>query len=201
MNTTEPVDSGRSPLGRAVLSLRNVRGVLRRTRHLRRLAVVTAALSLAPAGCGSGVSEALRQTGAAAQRNFLDLLLTELAAALADAPGDTTESIADTEPVADGEDEVDTPNEPPGEVTDTGGLEDLAGDGSRGEALFAVNGCAACHCEDATGGCALEAPSLLEVDVAAVDENLRGEGPHPIAVELSDQEIVDLQAYLVSLGP
>lgn len=201
MRTTESVDSGRTGLRRAALDPRDSRGVLRRILHLRPLAVAAVAVSLAVAGCGSGAGELLRQTGAAAQRNFLDLLLTGLADALAAAPDQAAESGGDGEPEADEEGQTDTPDESGDEVTGAVGLEALAGDVSTGEAVFIDNGCAACHCDDAAGGCALDASSLLAVDVAAIDENLRGEDPHPVAAELSDQDIVDLQAYLASFGP
>jgi len=75
------------------------------------------------------------------------------------------------------------------------------GDAANGKALFAANGCAACHCADASGGCALSAPALKGVSFQIVDDHLRGTADHPGGkFMLTDQEIADLQAYFVNPG-
>ena len=76
-------------------------------------------------------------------------------------------------------------------------LEDLVGDPAAGEALYAS--CAACHCADASGGCLPTATGVVGVSAETLDEFLRGDAPHPPS-DLTDQEIVDLEAYLASLG-
>ena len=82
-----------------------------------------------------------------------------------------------------------------------GGLENggTTGAPTAGEPIFASLGCAACHCADAIGGCALEAPSLVGVGSATLDELLRGDAAHPGGkFDLDDQGIADLAAFLAS---
>lgn len=75
-----------------------------------------------------------------------------------------------------------------------------AGDAAGGETLFSGNNCSACHCADASGGCALDAPSLQGVSGGVLDAMLRGDDPHPGGkFDLSDQDIADLAAFLSSL--
>jgi len=75
----------------------------------------------------------------------------------------------------------------------------LVGDPVAGAAVYADSGCAACHCADATGGCALSAPALPGADAITLDDYLRGAAAHPAKPALSDQDIADLAAYLDSL--
>lgn len=173
------------------------------TLHLRSLiltaavppivAVLSLFLLVTSSGCGTEVQNAIIQAGTAAGQTFLDNLFTELLNELA-AQGD------ETTPPNDG----DMPDD--GDVTDgddtTGngaGLDDLMGDVTAGNAVFVDNGCASCHCDDATGGCALSAPSLIGVDLDTVDTFIRGSGSHPVKPPLTDQQIVDLSVYLASL--
>ncbi|MFQ5591003.1 MAG: c-type cytochrome, partial [Phycisphaerae bacterium] len=61
-------------------------------------------------------------------------------------------------------------------------------------------GCGACHCADAMGGCALDAPALVGVDLDTLTAMVVGEGAHPGGkFNLSDDDVADLQAYLASL--
>ena len=84
-----------------------------------------------------------------------------------------------------------------GDTTDDGGA---TGDAAAGETLFTGNSCAACHCDDATGGCALDAPSLVGISDATLDDVLRGAASHTGGkLEATDQDIADLTAYLASL--
>jgi cytochrome c553 len=66
--------------------------------------------------------------------------------------------------------------------------------------VFTANNCAGCHCADASGGCALSAPPIIGVTAEMLDSVLRGDQAHPTKVELSDQDLADLQAYLASLA-
>ena len=69
-----------------------------------------------------------------------------------------------------------------------------------GEMLFVENNCGACHCADASGGCALDAPPLAGTTVQTLTDHLTGIEPHTGGrLALSDQEFADLQAYLASL--
>ncbi|MCH8242631.1 MAG: hypothetical protein IH897_08480, partial [Planctomycetes bacterium] len=57
-----------------------------------------------------------------------------------------------------------------------------------------------CHCADAGGGCALDVPALHDADGEKLDEFLRGDTPHTGGkYDLTDQDILDLQAYLAGL--
>jgi len=150
------------------------------------------ALALGLAGCGTNLDEILFQSGTALGRTYLDLLLTDVANTLAD------RCDQDDEPI-DGDqngDAADDGNGDDGGVTD-GGFEDLVGDPAAGEPLYAS--CAACHCADAVGGCLPGTPGVVGVSAETLDEFLRGDAPHPPS-DLTDQEIVDLEAYLASLG-
>jgi len=150
----------------------------------------TAVLLIGLVGCGSGVNEALYQTASAAGRTALDIFLTELANALADTFDQTA-----TPPDDDGNG---------GDADDGDGnggdedvpFDDLVGDPVAGEPLYAS--CAACHCADAGGDCLPGAPGVVGASAEALDEFLRGDASHPPS-DLSNQEIVDLEAYLGSL--
>ena len=151
------------------------------------LLIVVCLMSLS--ACGTNFDEVLYQTAGATGRTFLDLLFTDLANTLADsfdrggAPAQEDEGDGDDTP---------PPVGPP--------LEELTGDPDAGEGIFASNSCAACHCADAVGGCALSAPSLVGVATETLDDRLRGDVAHPGGkFNLTNQDIVDLQAYLASL--
>lgn len=74
------------------------------------------------------------------------------------------------------------------------------GDPASGEQIFGASGCGACHCDDASGGCALDAPSLSGVAFDRLDEKLRGETAHTGGkFDLNDQDLMDLQAFLAGL--
>lgn len=73
----------------------------------------------------------------------------------------------------------------------------IGGDAAAGETIFTANGCGSCHCADASGGCALEAPDLHGADGDTLDEFLRGDTPHTGGKhDLTDQDLLDLKAYL-----
>ena len=81
-----------------------------------------------------------------------------------------------------------------------GGDGDAAGSAANGEIIYLSNNCAACHCADASGECALSAPALVGVGAATLDAFLRGDEPHSGGrLALEDQELADLAAYLASL--
>lgn len=75
----------------------------------------------------------------------------------------------------------------------------LTGVATNGKTLYADNSCAACHCADASGGCAANAPSLVGVGTQELDDHLVGAEVHPGGkFTLTDQEIADLQAFLAN---
>lgn len=146
---------------------------------------------MALSGCGTKFDEALFQTASATGQTFLDILLTDLANTLADSFDQEGTSAPGDELGDDGE--VPPPDGPP--------LEELTGDPDTGEAIYASNSCTPCHCADAAGGCALSAPSLVGVATETLDDRLRGDVEHPGGkFNLTNQDIVDLQAYLASLA-
>lgn len=141
-------------------------------------------------GCGTQAGETFFTTGTATAQTLFDLWLTAFANGLADflVPLDQ----AGQNPPADG-----------GQNGGNGGgnLGDLTGDAANGQTLFTANSCANCHCADASGGCALNAPNITGVSVDQVNDRLRGSISHPGGkFDLTDQEIVDIQAFLASLG-
>jgi len=80
--------------------------------------------------------------------------------------------------------------------------ENLAGDPASGSAFFMMNSCSACHCEDASGGCLADAPSLLDVNVETLRDFLLGDAMHPGGkfADLTEQGLADLKAYLEELA-
>lgn len=171
-----------------------------RTRATRQTCALAASLvTLAVAGCGTSLETILFQTGSAAGRTFVDRLLTDVANSIADSfdavdsPTDGTGNVGDPPP-------DDSSGGDSGGPADGGGLDTLTGDPADGGGIYSGNGCAGCHCADAAGGCALDAPSLAGGTVETIDGALRGDAPHPVKVDLSDQDIADLEAYLTSLG-
>ena len=138
--------------------------------------LVLAALAVPFAGCGTNLNEVLFQSGTATGRTLIDLWLTDFENRLADSLDRN------------------------GAAAGGGGSTGLTGDPAAGQTVFAANNCAACHCADASGGCALSAPPIVGVTAETLDSVLRGDQTHPTNVELSDQDLADLQAYLASLA-
>ncbi len=76
----------------------------------------------------------------------------------------------------------------------------VEGDSDEGESAFIAFGCAGCHCADASGGCALDAPNLVGASFQELTDVVVGNVPHAGGItDLSDEEIADIQAYLDSL--
>ncbi len=151
--------------------------------------LLVVACFVALSGCGTNFNQALYQAAGATGRTFLDILLADLQNTI-----EESFDQGETPAPGDGNDGGDTtpPDGPP--------LEDLIGDPDVGEGIFVSNNCAPCHCEDAGGGCALSAPSLVGAETETLDELLRGDADHPGGkFNFTNQEIVDLQAYLASL--
>lgn len=176
----------------------------------RPVCAAAVALLLACGGCGTSVNDLLFQTGTAVGRTFLDLLLTDVANTLEDQldslgqPADGDDQDTDDAGAADDDGDGGTNGDTNGDGSDNGGstgggLDDLTGDPAAGETVYAANGCTACHCEEAAGGCALSAPAIIDTAAQLLDDFLRGDEFHPTKIDLTDQEIVDLQAYLASL--
>lgn len=165
----------------------------RRCRWLIGRVVSVAGACALVAGCGTSFNELLFQSGAAVGRTALDQAFTDLLNQLAN-PTEPTDGDGTNDP---------TNGDPTGDPTDgdpTGGDPGaLTGDATSGEAVYMVNGCGGCHCDDATGGCALSAPSIIAAEVPMVDDLLRGGASHPVKPAVSDQDIADLAAWLATL--
>ena len=161
-------------------------------RHHRVVSVVAACLFVATVGCGTGFNDALYQTAGSLGRVTLDIFLTELANRLAES--------FDQDRASDGADD-----DTGGDADDGGGGgadqgdDDLVGDAAAGEVVYTTGGCAGCHCDDASGGCALDSPALVGSPVEVLDETLLGDVSHPVKPAMSGQDLVDLEAYLGSL--
>lgn len=156
-------------------------------------------LALLVGGCGTNFDEILYQAFAATGRTALDLFLTDLANDLADRADGDDAAPDDT----DGDDGTGDGGTGDGGDTDGGDGTDggsVGGDAAAGEMIYVSNGCGSCHCADSSGGCALDAPALHDADGGTLDEFLRGDTPHTGGkYDLTDQEILDLQAYLGGL--
>ena len=162
-------------------------------------AVTTLILLTGLVGCGTNWQDVLAQTGTAIGQTYVDLFLTDVANAVADRFDDegTDDGQGDGADDTDGEDGNGTDQD--GGDDDSGGdLSGLTGDPAAGQTLYAS--CAGCHCADAVGGCLPTAPGLIGASAELNDEYLRGDATHPTKPDLSDQEIVDLAAYLASLA-
>ena len=161
--------------------------------------LVLAALAVPFAGCGTNLNEVLLQSGTATGRTLIDLWLTDFENRLADslnpsgAPAGSGGSTTDQG--GGGSDQGNGGGAGGGD-----GSTGLTGDPAAGQTVFAANNCAACHCAGASSGCALSAPPVLGVAQDTLDAVLRGDAPHPTKVELSDQDLADLHAYLASLA-
>ena len=132
-------------------------------------------------GCGA-LGETALQGGEASLRTLVDFLLTDFTNQIADALEADEGQAADD--MSDDDDD--------GIATDDPVL--------NGEMIFTANGCTACHCADAGGGCGLDAPALVGVSGDSLDDRLRGDTPHPGGkFDFDDQEITDLEAHLASL--
>ena len=171
---------------------------------LRRTWLLALPLMISLTGCGTNVEELLRQSASALGRTYLDLLLTDLANDLADAQDRDDDVPDDGNGDGDGDGDGNGGNGGDGgngNGGDNGGgsFDDLTGDPAAGEPLYAS--CTGCHCADASGDCLPGLPGLVGVSAETLDEYLRGDTAHPVKqAELTDQEIVDLEAYLASLG-
>ncbi len=140
------------------------------------------------AGCGTTLDELLFQTLNAVGRTALDQLLTDLANGIAGSGLGEPSGDGGTGPGAGDGDSGD------------GNFGDQPGGPANGQAIFSDNACSGCHCADASGGCALDAPAIVGVSSAAIDGVLRGDASHPIRVDLTDDELDELADYLASLA-
>ena len=157
-------------------------------------------LALLAGGCGTNFDEILYQAFAATGRTALDIFLTDLANDLADRADGGDAAPDDT----DGDGGTGDGGTGDGGDSDGGDAADgasVGGDAAAGETIYVSNGCGSCHCADAGGGCALDAPALHDADGETLDEFLRGDTPHQGGKhDLTDQDIHDLQAFLGGLG-
>lgn len=165
---------------------------------LTALALALAFLS----ACGTNFEDVLFQAVSAVGRTIVDAALTDIANDLAGALDGASDSASDdaTTDGAGGDNMTDGTGDSPADGSTGGSLADLTGDPPAGQTSYNALGCASCHCGDASGGCALDAPSLTGSNAASLDDHLRGDATHVGGkFDLSDQEIVDLEAYLASL--
>lgn len=163
---------------------------------------VAVALMLGVVGCGSDPNQVLFETLSAAGRTYVDQLLTDVANTLADRQDDADDEPTDGDQDGDDADGGDGDGDGDGNGDGgppDGGFDELTGDPVAGEALYTANTCAVCHCADGAGGCLPGAPPVTGVSAEVLDELLRGDAPHASKVDLTNQEIVDLEAYLASL--
>jgi len=146
------------------------------------------------AGCGVDVQNLLFQSTGALGRTYFDLLLTDLANDLANADDDNGDA-DDGEP-DDGEPDDGEPDDGGG-AGDDAPFDELAGDAVAGELLYVS--CAICHCADGVGGCLPGTPGVIGASAESLDEFLRGHDTH-VPSDVTNQEIVDMEAYLATLG-
>ena len=158
-----------------------------------------AVLPILFAGCGTNLNEVLLQSGTATGRTLIDLWLTDFENRLADSLNPIAGTVGDGSTTTGQGGGGTNQGGGAGGTGAGGGSTGLTGDPAAGQTLFTANNCAACHCADASGGCALSAPSIAGVAADTLDGVLRGDTPHPAKVELSDQDLADLHAYLASL--
>ncbi len=160
-------------------------------RYCYRGALLATGWVLSVTGCGVDLNQLLIEAANVGATTALDILLTDVVVNAADAVEDIEDAPIDS---ADGDSDTEDDDSAGGEVSI-----DIEGDIAAGQDLFTSSGCAACHCADATGGCALSAPSLIDVDVDTLNAKLRVNGPHfGIDTGLGDQQIADLQAFFAS---
>ncbi len=178
-------------------------------RSLALVAVVLAAFCLAVGGCGTNFNELMYQVAGAAGRTAFDLWLTEQANQLADAHDQAADTDdGDAEDADEADDGADADDAGEGDADDGadagdgggGDLDDLTGDPVAGEAAYAANNCAACHCTGSSGDCTRTGGALVGVDASTLDEFLRGDAAHVTKPDLTDQEVADIAAYLASQG-
>ncbi len=146
--------------------------------------VAAVVLLVGIAGCGTGLADALYQTASAAGRTTLDMFLTDVANAIADACDDATDDDDADDNGDEGDDGGDVPTD------------ELTPDPDAGAASYAA-GCAACHCDDGSGGCAASAPGVQGATLDALSAVL-GDAAHFGQGPLDDQELVDIEAFLGS---
>ncbi len=139
---------------------------------------------VATCGCGTDARFLILDALTVQGQTSLDLLLTDIAVTL-------DENLP--EPPIDG-------------GNNGGGVDSGAGDAladpvaSLGEEFFNNNGCTGCHCDDASGGCALDAPVLVGAVFETLNRQLRQSGGHFSAPpDISDQQLANLEAFLASL--
>jgi len=68
--------------------------------------------------------------------------------------------------------------------------------------MYSQRGCGACHCNDAVGGCNLDAPNVQGSTTRRLSEQLREDQvrfPHPLKFAVTDSEIENLSLFLDTL--
>lgn len=150
-------------------------------------------------GCGANFEEELLITGTAGVRSVFDVFITEIVNSLLDS-FEEGETGAPDDAVNDDDEDGDSIDDGSDDGSDDGGsADDAAASIQRGQTLFTENACFGCHCADASGGCAADAPPNAGADVETVDDITRGERDHPGGkFDFSDQDIDDLVAFLAT---
>ena len=150
-------------------------------------------------GCGANFEEELLITGTAGVRSVFDVFITEIVNSLLDSFEEGETGAAGDSADDDDGDSIDDGNDDDGNDDGGSGDGDAAASAQRGGTLFTANGCFGCHCVDASGGCAANAPPNAGADFETVDDITRGERNHPGGkFDFSDQDIDDLVAFLAT---
>ncbi len=163
----------------------------------RTIIAAGAAVVMFGSGCGTRINEALLLALESSARTGVDVFLSDL---LSDLPNFFTFPPPTGEP-GDGDgtdgDDGDGDQPPP-----NGNGGDLVGDPIAGEALYDINGCGLCHCDDASGDCVPGSPGLQGSTLEANREALQGESAHTGGKlpDLTDQDLADLVAFLADVG-
>lgn len=159
--------------------------------YLTRRGILIVLISVAAVGCGNDSFRDLAyNTVTSTGRTLFDLWLTELVNNIAGGGEEPVDNENDN--TGGNENDNTSENENTG-----GGFDDLTGDVDNGMTLFSTN-CASCHCPDASGGCLLDAPAIVGASAEDIDEYVRGDATHPAKREWTDQEVVDVEAYLAT---
>ncbi len=166
--------------------------------------LLLAMTSVGITGCGNNLDLLLLRSAEATSRTFLDIFLTDLANTIAQQDADAQ----DNGGADDGNGAGNDSNPPDSGGNDgvggggsdgNGSLDNLVGDPVNGQVIYIDNGCGSCHCDDASGGCALEAPPIVGILIDDLNERTQGSADHPIKIDITNQDLADLDAYLASL--
>jgi mono/diheme cytochrome c family protein len=150
-------------------------------------------------GCGTRINEALLLALESGARTGFDVFLSDL---LSDLPNFFTFPPPTGEPGDGDGDSTDGDDGDGDQPPPDGNGGDLVGDPVAGEALYGINGCGLCHCDDASGECLPGSPGLQGSSLEVNREALQGESSHVGGKfpDLTEQDLADLVAFLADVG-